>query len=46
MILVLFLLFNRYFLNITVTDPEGLNSTKTVNINIINIDDERPYFTM
>ncbi|OXB56319.1 hypothetical protein ASZ78_009650, partial [Callipepla squamata] len=34
-----------YFLNITVTDPEGLNSTKTVNINIINIDDERPYFT-
>ncbi|XP_021240252.1 cadherin-related family member 3 isoform X2 [Numida meleagris] len=34
-----------YFLNITVTDPEGLNSTKTVNINIINIDDESPYFT-
>ncbi|XP_021154736.2 cadherin-related family member 3 [Columba livia] len=34
-----------YFLNITVTDPDGLNSTKTVNINIINIDDERPYFT-
>ncbi|NWS65794.1 CDHR3 protein, partial [Crotophaga sulcirostris] len=34
-----------YFLNITVTDPEGLNSTKTVNINIININDERPYFT-
>ncbi|NXH64366.1 CDHR3 protein, partial [Rhabdornis inornatus] len=34
-----------YFLNITVTDPDGLNSTKTVNINIINIDDECPYFT-
>ncbi|XP_015742391.1 cadherin-related family member 3 isoform X2 [Coturnix japonica] len=36
---------HSYFLNITVTDPEGLNSTKTVNINIINIDDESPYFT-
>ncbi|XP_072182807.1 cadherin-related family member 3 [Excalfactoria chinensis] len=34
-----------YFLNVTVTDLEGLNSTKTVNINIINIDDESPYFT-
>ncbi|NXL49369.1 CDHR3 protein, partial [Podilymbus podiceps] len=34
-----------YFLNITVTDPDGLNSTKTVNINIININDEIPYFT-
>ncbi|KFQ95303.1 Cadherin-related family member 3, partial [Nipponia nippon] len=34
-----------YFLNITVTDPDGLNLTKTVNINIININDERPYFT-
>uniref|UniRef100_A0A8B9PDV4 Cadherin related family member 3 n=1 Tax=Apteryx owenii TaxID=8824 RepID=A0A8B9PDV4_APTOW len=34
-----------YFLNITVTDPEGLRSTKTVNINIINTNDERPYFT-
>ncbi|NXP17879.1 CDHR3 protein, partial [Scytalopus superciliaris] len=34
-----------YFLNITVTDPDGLNSTRTVNINIININDERPYFT-
>ncbi|NWR61886.1 CDHR3 protein, partial [Bucorvus abyssinicus] len=34
-----------YFLNITVTDPGGLTSTKTVNINIININDERPYFT-
>ncbi|NWX01220.1 CDHR3 protein, partial [Caloenas nicobarica] len=34
-----------YFLNITVTDPDGLDSTKTVNINIINIDDETPYFT-
>ncbi|NXT01909.1 CDHR3 protein, partial [Jacana jacana] len=33
-----------YFLNITVTDPDGLNSTKTMNINIININDERPYF--
>ncbi|KAL2309040.1 hypothetical protein Nmel_005218, partial [Mimus melanotis] len=33
-----------YFLNITVTDPDGLNSTKTVNINIININDESPYF--
>uniref|UniRef100_A0A8C9MVB3 Cadherin related family member 3 n=1 Tax=Serinus canaria TaxID=9135 RepID=A0A8C9MVB3_SERCA len=45
MILVLFFLFNSYFLNITVTDPDGLNSTRTVNINIININDERPYFT-
>ncbi|NWV86881.1 CDHR3 protein, partial [Dasyornis broadbenti] len=34
-----------YFLNITVTDLDGLNSTKTVKINIININDERPYFT-
>ncbi|NXM38975.1 CDHR3 protein, partial [Gymnorhina tibicen] len=34
-----------YFLNVTVTDPDGLNSTQTVNINIININDERPYFT-
>ncbi|NXQ40564.1 CDHR3 protein, partial [Catharus fuscescens] len=34
-----------YFLNVTVTDPDGLNSTKTVNINIINTNDERPYFT-
>ncbi|NXK02759.1 CDHR3 protein, partial [Herpetotheres cachinnans] len=34
-----------YLLNITATDPDGLNSTKTVNINIININDERPYFT-
>ncbi|NXJ73504.1 CDHR3 protein, partial [Trogon melanurus] len=34
-----------YFLNITVTDPDGLSSTKTVNINIINTNDERPYFT-
>ncbi|NWR53435.1 CDHR3 protein, partial [Regulus satrapa] len=34
-----------YFLNITVTDPDGLNSTKTLNINIININDEKPYFT-
>ncbi|NWS84200.1 CDHR3 protein, partial [Toxostoma redivivum] len=33
-----------YFLNITVTDPDGLNSTKTVNVNIININDESPYF--
>lgn len=45
MLPVLFFLFNSYFLNITVTDPDGLNSTKTVNINIININDERPYFT-
>uniref|UniRef100_A0A8C3NTT1 Uncharacterized protein n=1 Tax=Geospiza parvula TaxID=87175 RepID=A0A8C3NTT1_GEOPR len=44
MILVLFFLFNSYFLNITVTDPDGLNSTRTVNINIVNINDERPYF--
>ncbi|NXI32627.1 CDHR3 protein, partial [Sterrhoptilus dennistouni] len=35
---------HSYFLNITVTDPDGFNSTKTVNINIININDERPYF--
>ncbi|NXH47611.1 CDHR3 protein, partial [Dicaeum eximium] len=34
-----------YWLNITVTDPDGLNSTRTVNINIININDESPYFT-
>ncbi|NXN08085.1 CDHR3 protein, partial [Indicator maculatus] len=34
-----------YFLNITVTDPDGLNSTKSVQINIINVNDERPYFT-
>ncbi|XP_017666991.1 PREDICTED: cadherin-related family member 3 isoform X1 [Lepidothrix coronata] len=34
-----------YFLNVTVTDLDGLNSTKTVNINIININDESPYFT-
>ncbi|NWW37976.1 CDHR3 protein, partial [Panurus biarmicus] len=33
-----------YFLNITVTDPDGLNSTRTVNINIINKHDEMPYF--
>ncbi|KFP27804.1 Cadherin-related family member 3, partial [Colius striatus] len=36
---------HSYLLNITVTDPDGLNSTKTVNINIININDESPYFT-
>ncbi|NXL22108.1 CDHR3 protein, partial [Setophaga kirtlandii] len=36
---------HSYFLNITVTDPDGLNSTRIVNINIININDERPYFT-
>ncbi|NXL70560.1 CDHR3 protein, partial [Leptocoma aspasia] len=34
-----------YLLNITVTDPDGLNSTRTVNINIINTNDESPYFT-
>ncbi|KAJ7395678.1 Cadherin-related family member 3 [Pitangus sulphuratus] len=34
-----------YFLNVTVTDLDGLNSTKTVNVNIININDEKPYFT-
>ncbi|KAF1674041.1 Cadherin-related family member 3, partial [Pygoscelis papua] len=34
-----------YFLNIIVTDPDGLSSSKTVTINIININDERPYFT-
>ncbi|NWZ38127.1 CDHR3 protein, partial [Brachypodius atriceps] len=34
-----------YFLNITVTDPGRLNSTQTVNVNIINVNDERPYFT-
>ncbi|NXE80119.1 CDHR3 protein, partial [Cochlearius cochlearius] len=36
---------HSYFLNITATDPGGLNSTKTVNIKIINTNDERPYFT-
>ncbi|NXQ04141.1 CDHR3 protein, partial [Vidua macroura] len=35
-----------YFLNVTVTDPDGLNSTRTVKINIININDESPYFTI
>ncbi|NWX84392.1 CDHR3 protein, partial [Nothoprocta pentlandii] len=35
---------HSYFLNITVTDPEGLRSTKTLNINILNTNDERPYF--
>ncbi|XP_027745891.1 cadherin-related family member 3 [Empidonax traillii] len=35
-----------YFLNVTVADLDGLNSTKTVNVNIININDERPYFTI
>lgn len=45
MILTLFFLFNSYFLNVTVTDPDGLNSTRTAKINIINIDDESPYFT-
>ncbi|NXG47969.1 CDHR3 protein, partial [Psilopogon haemacephalus] len=34
-----------YYLNITVTDADGLNSTKTVQVNIINVNDERPYFT-
>ncbi|NXU70181.1 CDHR3 protein, partial [Oreotrochilus melanogaster] len=37
---------HSYVLSIAVTDPDGLNSTKTVNINIININDERPYFTI
>ncbi|KAM9389728.1 cadherin-related family member 3 [Phaethornis superciliosus] len=37
---------HSFFLSITVTDPDGLNSTKTMNINIININDERPYFTI
>ncbi|RLW01975.1 hypothetical protein DV515_00007517, partial [Chloebia gouldiae] len=34
-----------YFLDVTVTDPDGLNSTRTLKINIININDESPYFT-
>uniref|UniRef100_A0A8C8RRS9 Cadherin related family member 3 n=1 Tax=Pelusios castaneus TaxID=367368 RepID=A0A8C8RRS9_9SAUR len=42
--LILFLL-NSYLLNITVTDQRGLSTTRTVIINIINTNDEAPYFT-
>ncbi|XP_019364874.1 PREDICTED: cadherin-related family member 3 [Gavialis gangeticus] len=34
-----------YFLNITVTDNLGLKTTRTVIVNIINTNDEAPYFT-
>ncbi|XP_053107894.1 cadherin-related family member 3 [Hemicordylus capensis] len=33
-----------YILNITATDHLGLNTTRTVIVNIININDEWPYF--
>uniref|UniRef100_A0A8C3F5U6 Cadherin-related family member 3 n=1 Tax=Chrysemys picta bellii TaxID=8478 RepID=A0A8C3F5U6_CHRPI len=42
--LILFL-FNSYLLNITVTDRLGLSTTRTVIVNIINTNDEPPYFT-
>ncbi|XP_059581542.1 cadherin-related family member 3 [Alligator mississippiensis] len=35
-----------YFLNITATDNLGLKTTGTVIVNIININDEAPYFTI
>uniref|UniRef100_A0A452IY90 Cadherin-related family member 3 n=1 Tax=Gopherus agassizii TaxID=38772 RepID=A0A452IY90_9SAUR len=34
-----------YVLNVTVTDHLGLSTTRTVIVNIININDETPYFT-
>ncbi|KYO38631.1 cadherin-related family member 3 isoform A [Alligator mississippiensis] len=37
---------HSYFLNITATDNLGLKTTGTVIVNIININDEAPYFTM
>ncbi|XP_068018532.1 cadherin-related family member 3 [Melanerpes formicivorus] len=37
---------HSYFFNITVTDPGGLTSTRTLQVNIINVNDERPYFTI
>uniref|UniRef100_A0A7M4F6H6 Cadherin related family member 3 n=1 Tax=Crocodylus porosus TaxID=8502 RepID=A0A7M4F6H6_CROPO len=36
---------DHYFLNITVTDNLGLKTTRTVIVNIINTNDEAPYFT-
>uniref|UniRef100_A0A674IB47 Cadherin-related family member 3 n=1 Tax=Terrapene triunguis TaxID=2587831 RepID=A0A674IB47_9SAUR len=35
----------NYLLNITVTDRLGLSTTRTVIVNIINTNDEPPYFT-
>uniref|UniRef100_A0A8C0G095 Cadherin related family member 3 n=1 Tax=Chelonoidis abingdonii TaxID=106734 RepID=A0A8C0G095_CHEAB len=35
----------NYVLNITVTDRLGLSTTRTVIVNIINTNDETPYFT-
>ncbi|XP_030407203.1 cadherin-related family member 3 isoform X1 [Gopherus evgoodei] len=36
---------HTYVLNVTVTDHLGLSTTRTVIVNIININDETPYFT-
>ncbi|XP_074920851.1 cadherin-related family member 3 isoform X3 [Chelonoidis abingdonii] len=36
---------HTYVLNITVTDRLGLSTTRTVIVNIINTNDETPYFT-
>uniref|UniRef100_A0A8C3XVH1 Cadherin related family member 3 n=1 Tax=Chelydra serpentina TaxID=8475 RepID=A0A8C3XVH1_CHESE len=36
---------HTYLLNITVTDRLGLSTTRTVIVNIINTNDETPYFT-
>ncbi|TFK06894.1 F-box/LRR-repeat protein 5 [Platysternon megacephalum] len=36
---------HTYLLNITVTDLLGLSTTRTVIVNIINTNDETPYFT-
>ncbi|XP_053872168.1 cadherin-related family member 3 [Malaclemys terrapin pileata] len=36
---------HTYLLNITVTDRLGLSTTRTVIVNIINTNDEPPYFT-
>ncbi|XP_015270536.1 PREDICTED: cadherin-related family member 3 [Gekko japonicus] len=35
-----------YSLNITVTNGQGLSTSRTVIINIININDQSPYFTI
>ncbi|XP_060100522.1 cadherin-related family member 3 [Heteronotia binoei] len=37
---------HSYSLNITVTNGQGLSTSRTVIINIININDESPYFTI
>ncbi|XP_025034499.2 cadherin-related family member 3 [Pelodiscus sinensis] len=36
---------HTYLLNITVTDSLGLSATRSVIVNIVNINDETPYFT-